>query len=104
MLMFKKIITFSLFMIFTSKSFSLQEVKIYGVFPFASHDPNSIENATYTFDERLQIITGIPMAMMYYQNQAEKCGYSFSYKFNGFNFFDQEGLKKSIQVDRKSVV
>ncbi|MBX9837901.1 MAG: hypothetical protein K2X69_06245 [Silvanigrellaceae bacterium] len=98
MLMFKKIITFSLFMIFTSKSFSLQEVKIYGVFPFASHDPNSIENATYTFDERLQIITGIPMAMMYYQNQAEKCGYSFSYKFNGFNFFDQEGLKKSIQV------
>ncbi len=96
--MIKKIILLIKCLLFVNKSFSLQEVKVHGIFPFPSYDPKTIENATYTFDERLQIITGIPMAIMYYQNQAEKCGYKFSYKFNGFNYFDQDNLRKMIQI------
>lgn len=77
-------------------SLHLQEVRISGLFPFETSDDSTVNNATYTTSERLQIISGLPMALTLYQNQAEKCGYYFSYKFNGFNMRNRISLKNIV--------
>lgn len=77
-------------------AFCLQEVRISGLFPFENADESTLNNATYTTSERLQIISGLPMALMSHQSIAEKCGYHFSYKFNGFDYNNRNSLKNVI--------
>ncbi|BBH51727.1 hypothetical protein [Fluviispira sanaruensis] len=81
---------------FLSKGcFALKEVKIHAIFPFLTN-VSIVDNASYPPSVRQQILAGIPMALMYYQDKAEKCGYFFSYKMNSFNMFDHDSLKQSI--------
>ncbi|WP_186646534.1 ABC transporter substrate-binding protein [Fluviispira vulneris] len=95
MYLLPKLCLIFLITLFSKECFSLKEVRIHAIYPFFLNH-STVDHVYYPPSLRLQIFAGIPMALMYYQDKAEKCGYYFSYKTSGFNMYDHEDLVQCV--------